>query len=257
MAAELVKSERRGPVGLLTLNRPQALNALNHPLMDQLEAGLDRFAAEAAVRCVVITGGERAFAAGADIKEMDRLSAAQMAADSHLSRWDKLGDFPKPTLAAVSGFALGGGCELALACDLIVASESAQFGQPELALGVIPGAGGTVRLARALGKARAMELVLTGRRLGAREALSQGLVNAVFPVESYLREALALAERLASLPALAAAAAKKSVAYALDHGLEESLRRERALFASLFDTRDQKEGMKAFIEKRKPAFTGT
>jgi enoyl-CoA hydratase len=254
---ELIKHEVRGAVGIITLHRPDALNALNHPLMDQLEAVLDAWKDDAGVRVVVIAGSDRAFAAGADIKEMDNLSAADWAKDRHLSRWDKVGRFPKPVIAAVSGFALGGGCELAMACDMIVASESAQFGQPEIAIGVIPGAGGTVRLTRALGRAAAMELCLTGRRLPAREALERGLVTAVYPVESYLSQALKLADKIAAMPPLAAKAVKASVLNACEEGQDRALHFERQVFYTLFDTRDQKEGMKAFVEKRKPAFTGT
>ncbi len=254
--SELILQETRGSLALLRLNRPQALNALNHALMDELENALDRIEKDAAIRAVVIAGSERAFAAGADIKEMDSKTSEQMSADPHLGRWDKLGAFPKPTIAAVSGFALGGGCELALACDMIVASESAVFGQPEILIGVIPGAGGTVRLAKALGKQRAMELVLTGRRVTAREAAALGLVNRVAPVESYLDEALKLAEQVAAQPPLAARAAKTSILHALDVGLSDALSAERRLFWELFDTEDQKEGMKAFVEKRKAVFRG-
>ena len=254
---ELVRVEVKAAVGILHLNRPEALNALNHPLMDQLESALDRFEKDPAIRAIVIAGSERAFAAGADIKEMDSKSAAEMNCDNHLSRWDKVGRAIKPTIAAVSGFALGGGCELAMACDMIVASETAQFGQPEIILGVIPGAGGTVRLAKYLGKARAMELVLTGKRLSARDALACGLVNRVVPVEAFLSEALKLAEQIAAQPPIAVSAAKASVLRALDLSLDEALLQERLLFWALFDTQDQKEGMKAFIEKRAPKFTGT
>ena len=253
---ELIKTEIQGAVGVIRLNRPEALNALNHPLMDQLEAVLNQWKDDAAVRVVVVTGGERSFSAGADIKEMDNLSAKDWEKDSHLSRWDKLGRFPKPTIAAVSGFALGGGCELAMACDMIVASETAQFGQPEIAIGVIPGAGGTVRLTRAVGKALALELCLTGRRLGAREAYERGLVNRVVPVENCYSEALKLARQIATMPPLAAKAAKASILNALEEGVDRALAFERQVFYSLFDTQDQKEGMKAFVEKRKPAFTG-
>jgi len=254
--AELVKVEKKGAVGVLTLNRPDALNALNHPLMDQLEAGLKSFEADASVRVVVIAGSPRAFAAGADIKEMDTKTKAEMEADKHLSRWDFVGAFPKPVIAAVSGFALGGGCELAIACDLIVAAETAQFGQPEISIGVIPGAGGTVRLAKTLGKTRAMELVLTGRRFSAQEALAWGLVNRVVPPEAVVSEALKLADQLAAQPPLAAAAAKRAIRKAIDAPMGEGLCYERGQFFALFDTQDQKEGMKAFVEKRKPNFTG-
>jgi enoyl-CoA hydratase len=250
----LIKSEIRGHVGLVTLNRPDALNALNHPLMDQLEALLDQWVRDDSLRCVVIAGSERAFAAGADIKEMEGLSPKDWAQDSHLSRWDKIGEFPKPTIAAVSGFALGGGCELALACDMIVASESAQFGQPEIMLGVMPGAGGTVRLARILGKAKTMELNLTGRRVSAQEAQELGFVNKVVPVESFLSEALKLAESVAKMPPLAAQAIKRSILNA--YSVDSALKFERDQFYALFATKDQKEGMKAFVDKRKPVWTG-
>ena len=248
--------EADGPVGVITLNRPQALNALNHPLMEQLVEAIEDFEAAPPIKAIVIAGSERAFAAGADIKEMDQATVAQMSSDPHLSRWDRVGKCTKPTIAAVSGFALGGGCELAMACDLIVASESAVFGQPEISIGVIPGAGGTQRLARAVGRARAMELVLTGRRFTAREALGWGLVNRVFPVESYLLEAKKLAREIAAKPPIAVKAGRDAVNKALDFDLDTGLGFERQLFWSLFDTQDQKEGMKAFIEKREPKFVG-
>jgi enoyl-CoA hydratase len=243
-------------VGVLTLNRPDALNALNHPLMDELEAALDAFEKDAEVRVVVIAGSARAFAAGADIKEMDTKTSEEMKADQHLARWDKVGRFPKPTIAAVSGFALGGGCELAMACDMIVASETAQLGQPEVLIGVIPGAGGTVRLTKALGKSLAMEMTLTGRRVSAAEALSWGLVNRVVPVENFLSEAKKLAAELAQRPPLAVKAAKQAILKAVDAPMGEALCFERGQFFSLFDTQDQKEGMKAFVEKRKPVWSG-
>ncbi len=248
--------ETDGPVGVITLNRPEALNALNHALMEQLIAAVEDFEAAPPIRAIVIAGSERAFAAGADIKEMDQATPAQMKADPHLSRWDRLGKCSKPTIAAVSGFALGGGCELAMACDMIVASESAVFGQPEILIGVIPGAGGTQRLTRAIGKSRAMELVLTGRRFTAREAHAWGLVNRVVPVEAFLTEAKKLAQEIAAKPPIAVSAAKDAINKALDVDLDTGLSLERQLFYSLFDTQDQKEGMKAFIEKREPRFVG-
>ncbi|MBI3552814.1 MAG: enoyl-CoA hydratase/isomerase family protein [Elusimicrobia bacterium] len=248
--------ETDGPVGLITLNRPEALNALNHGLMEQLVEALEDFEAAPPIRSIIIAGSERAFAAGADIKEMDQATVAQMSADPHLTRWDRVGKCAKPTIAAVSGFALGGGCELAMACDLIVASETAVFGQPEILIGVIPGAGGTQRLTRAIGKARAMELVLTGRRFTAREALSRGLVNRVVPVESFLSEAKKLAHEIAAKPPIAVKAARDAINKALDVDIDTGLTFERQHFYSLFDTQDQKEGMKAFIEKREPKFVG-
>ena len=251
--------DQKGPIGVLTLNRPEALNALSHPLMDRLEEALNHFESDDSVRVVVIAGSEKAFAAGADISEMEGLSAAQMRADPHLSRWDKVSSFSKPTIAAISGYALGGGCELALACDLRVASETAVFGQPEILIGVMPGAGGTVRLARLLGRARALELLLTGKKISAYEALKLGIVNRVCPVESFLNEAMNLAHEIAAMPPLAVAAVKKSVLSALSPDYPDgprALKFERELFYDLFDTEDQKEGMKAFIQKRKPKFKG-
>ena len=256
---DIVLIEKRGAVGVLRMNRPEALNALNHPLMDQMEEALKNFEANSAIRVVVIAGSERAFAAGADISEMQGKTSAEMRADSHLSRWDTVSNFPKPTIAAISGYALGGGLELALACDLRVASETAVFGQPEISIGVIPGAGGTVRLARLLGRALALEMVLTGRRISAHEALSLGMVNRVLPVELFLDEAIKLAHQISAMPPLAAAAAKKSVLSALNPDYPSypaALKLERELFYSLFDTEDQKEGMQAFTQKRKPEFKG-
>jgi len=256
MSYETILVETKGKVGIVRLSRPQALNALNAKVNAELTAAIDAFEADDGIACVIITGNEKAFAAGADIKEMDTKTKAEMEADKHLSRWDFVGAFPKPVIAAVSGFALGGGCELALACDLIVAAETAQFGQPEISIGVIPGAGGTVRLAKTLGKTRAMELVLTGRRFSAQEALAWGLVNRVVPPEAVVSEALKLADQLAAQPPLAAAAAKRAIRKAIDAPMGEGLCYERGQFFALFDTQDQKEGMKAFVEKRKPNFTG-
>lgn len=238
------------------MNRPEALNALNHPLMEKLVKALEDFEKDPSVGAVVIAGSEKAFAAGADIKEMDQKSPEELSRDPHLSRWDRIGRSQKPIIAAVSGFVLGGGCELAMACDMIVASETAVFGQPEINIGVIPGAGGTQRLTKAIGKALAMEMVLTGRRLSAREALALGLVNRVVPVEAYLEEAKKLAREIASKPPIAARRAKEAVLKAMDVDLETGLALERKFFYSLFDTQDQKEGMRAFIEKREPKFIG-
>lgn len=254
--ASEVLVERDGAVGVLRLNRPQALNALNMPLMQALEKALRDFEADSEIRCVLIAGSRKAFAAGADIKEMENLTDAEKALGAHLARWDFVGRCGLPVIAAVSGFALGGGCELAMACDMIVASETAVFGQPEILIGVIPGAGGTQRLARRLGKAAAMEMVLTGRRLDARAALAARLVNRVVPVESYFEEAMKLAQEVAAAAPLAARAAKKALLQAFDGGLEAGLAGERRLFYDLFRTEDQKEGMKAFSEKRKPQFRG-
>ena len=251
--------ERDGAVGVVALNRPRAMNALSLPLMEAVGRALREFEADDGVRAIVLTGGDRAFAAGADIGEMKDLegpAAARAALAAHLARGDAVGACLKPVIAAVSGFALGGGCELALACDLIVASETAVFGQPEILLGVIPGAGGTQRLTKAVGKAVAMDMILTGRRLTAREALSFGLVNRVVPVESCLFEAKRLARRIADMPPLAVRAAKASISPAVDRGLDAGLALEREAFFRLFGTVDQKEGMKAFAEKRAPVFSG-
>lgn len=253
---ELIKVSAEGYVAIITLNRPEVLNALNLQLMDEVIATLDALEADNSVRCVVITGNERAFAAGADIKEMAGAGAIEMLARDQFARWDRIRRFKKPLIAAVSGFALGGGNELAMLCDMIVASETAQFGQPEINIGVMPGAGGTQRLTRAVGKAIAMEVVLAGRTLTAREALQHGLVNKVVPVEVYLQEALRLARTVAEKGPVAAQLAKESVLKAFDTPLQEGLLHERKNFYMLFATEDQKEGMNAFIEKRKPEFKG-
>lgn len=257
--ASEVLVERDGAVGVVTLNRPQALNALSIPLMKQVAAAFEGFEKDDAIRVIVLAGGARAFAAGADIGEMKDLSsaeAAQAALADHLGRWDAIGRCRKPVIAAVSGFALGGGCELAMACDLIVASETAVFGQPEILIGVIPGAGGTQRLTKAVGKSLAMDMVLTGRRLTAREALAAGLVARVVAPEVLLDEAKKIAREIAKASPLAALAAKAAANAAVDRQLDAGLARERELFYRLFDTADQKEGMRAFAEKRAPKFTG-
>jgi enoyl-CoA hydratase len=253
---ELIRLGFEGYVATITLNRPEVLNAINLQLMDELVAALDRLENDDGVRCVVITGSERAFAAGADIKEMAGAGAIDMLVRDQFARWDRIRRFKKPLIAAVSGFALGGGNELAMLCDMIVASETAQFGQPEINIGVMPGAGGTQRLTRAVGKALAMEIVLAGRMLSAREALQHGLVNTVVPAEVYLSEALRLARAVAEKGPVAAQLAKESVLKAFDTPLQEGLLHERKNFYMLFATEDQKEGMSAFVEKRKPEFTG-
>ncbi len=245
-----------GPVATVTLNRPKALNALNAPLMAELSDALARLYRDEAVRCVVLTGNERAFAAGADIKEMAGASAVDMLTRATLSGFDAVRAFSKPVIAAVSGFALGGGCELAMACDMIVASETARFGQPEINIGVIPGAGGTQRLTRQFGKYRAMELALTGEQMGAQEAHARGLVNRIAPPELYLEEAQKLALKIAGQAPVAVRLAKDAVLKAQDLTIEEGLDYERRLFYLLFATEDQKEGMAAFIEKRPPQWTG-
>ena len=245
-----------GPVATVTLNRPQALNALNAPLLGELVDALTKLDANEAVRCIVITGNERAFAAGADIKEMADASSVDMLRRNALARYDAVRKIAKPIIAAVSGWALGGGCELAMACDMIVASETARFGQPEINIGIMPGAGGTQRLTRALGKARAMELILTGDYLSAHEAHARGLVNRVAPPELYLEEAQKLARRIAAQPPVAVRLAKDAVLKAQDLSIEEGLDYERRVFYLLFATEDQKEGMAAFIEKRPPQWKG-
>ena len=245
-----------GPVATITLNRPQALNALNAALLGELVDALTKLDADDAVRCIVLTGNERAFAAGADIKEMADASSVDMLRRNALARYDAVRKIAKPIIAAVSGWALGGGCELAMACDMIVASETARFGQPEINIGIMPGAGGTQRLTRALGKARAMELILTGDYLSAHEAHARGLVNRVAPPELYLEEAQKLARRIAAQPPVAVRLAKDAVLKAQDLSIEEGLDYERRVFYLLFATEDQKEGMAAFIEKRPPQWKG-
>ena len=242
--------------GLIQINRPQQLNALNAVVMEELAVALEEFDQSEPVGCSVIAGNQRAFAAGADIKEMVDATAVEMLQRDSIARWDRIRKIKRPVIAAVSGFCLGGGCELALACDLIVASESAQFGQPEINMGVIPGAGGTQRLTRALGKNRAMELILTGRYLSAREAGQSGLVARVVPVEVYLDEALKLANEIAARPPIAVRFAKEAINKAFETSLSEGLEFERRLFYFTFATEDQKEGMRAFVEKRKAEWTG-
>lgn len=248
--------EQRRRVGLVTLNRPQALNALNQVLLSELVQALMAFDAEEGVGAIVLTGGERAFAAGADIREMAEASEAEMRQKGFVDLFDGLRRIKKPLVAAVSGFALGGGCELALACDIILASETARFGLPEVTIGVIPGAGGTQRLTHIVGKYLAMEMILNNRHLTAAEAAQFGLVNRVLPVEQLLEESIALAESLAARAPLAARSAKQAVNQAFEGSLSQGLSEERDLFYRLFETEDQKEGMKAFLEKRKPEWKG-
>ncbi|MDW8277392.1 MAG: enoyl-CoA hydratase-related protein [Anaerolineales bacterium] len=248
--------ERRGRVGLVMLNRPQALNALNRTLLAELSQTLADFEADETVGAVVITGGERVFAAGADIRDMAEASEEEMRRNGFVELFDSLRRVRKPVVAAVSGYALGGGCELALACDIILASETARFGLPEVTIGVIPGAGGTQRLTHIVGKYLAMEMILNNRHLTATEAAQFGLVNRVLPVERLLDESLALAQSLAERAPLAVRAAKQAVNQAFEGSLSEGLTEERDLFYRLFSTEDQKEGMKAFLEKRKPEWKG-
>jgi enoyl-CoA hydratase len=254
MAYETLIVETRGAVGLVTLNRPQALNALNAKLLEELVDALSAFSVDDGVRAVVLTGSEKAFAAGADIKEMKDLTYVQAYGADYAGGWDRVTGFRKPLVAAVAGFALGGGCELAMMADFIIAADTAKFGQPEITLGILPGMGGTQRLARAVGKAKAMDMVLTGRMIDAAEAERIGLVARVVPAERLLEEALAAAEKIASFSSPSVMMAKESVNRAFETTLAEGLRFERRLFHSLFATEDQKEGMTAFVEKRKPAF---
>jgi len=255
--ATWIQSEVRGRAGLVRLRRPAAMNALNTALMDELVQALESFDAAPEVGAIVITGDERAFAAGADIGEMAPASAVDMLLADRIARWDRMRRIRKPIVAAVSGWCLGGGNELAMACDLIVASETAKFGQPEINLGVMPGAGGTQRLTRAVGKALAMEMVLNNRTLSAQEALQAGLVNRVVPIEVYLDEAVRLANEIAGRAPLAVRLAKEAVNHAYESFLADGIADERRSFYFLFSTRDQKEGMQAFLEKRAPEWTGT
>ena len=244
-------------VALVWLDRPEVLNALDYRTMGELVEALERLDADESVRCVVITGaGDRAFAAGADIKEMADGTPVTMSVANNFARWERIRHIGVPIVAAVKGFALGGGCELAMACDMVVCAEDATFGQPEIKLGVIPGAGGTQRLTRALGKAMAMELILTGRNLSAREAYERGLVSQIVAREETLPAALALAAEVASMPPLAVRAAKEAVNRAYELSLEAGLEFERRNFFLLFASEDQKEGMQAFIDKRKPTWKG-
>ena len=241
---------------VIQLNRPEALNALNIELMGELVEALETLDRDADVRCIVLTGNEKAFAAGADIKEMADATAVEMLIRDQFARWDRIRKIKKPLIAAVSGFALGGGCELAMSCDIIIASETAKFGQPEVNIGVMPGAGGTQRLTRAVGKYKSMEMVLTGRMITAEEAKEYGLVNKVVPVEYYLQEAKDLAQEVASKPPIAVRLAKEAVLKSFDSTIEGGLEFERKNFYLLFASEDQKEGMKAFVEKRKPRWKG-
>jgi enoyl-CoA hydratase len=250
----LVSAEHN--VATVQINRPEVLNALNVALMVELVDALEALDKDKNVGCIVVTGNERAFAAGADINEMIDVTAMEMLYRDQFARWDRMRKIKKPMIAAVSGFALGGGCELAMICDIIIASETAKFGQPEVNIGVMPGAGGTQRLTRAVGKAIAMEMVLTGRMISADEALRFGLINKVVPVEFYLREAIDWAREIASKPPVAVRLIKDSILKSFDSTIEGGLEFERKNFYLLFASEDQKEGMKAFVEKRKPEWKG-
>lgn len=256
MPEQVVITETHHRAGLIRIHRPKQRNALNGEVMTQLVAAAEAFDADAAIGAIVITGDEAAFAAGADIAEMANATTVEMLTSGRIELWDRLKRVKKPLIAAVSGWCLGGGSELAMACDLIVASETAQFGQPEINLGVIPGAGGTQRLTRAVGKPIAMEMVLNGRFLSAKEALQYGLVNRVVPVENYLSSALELANQIAERAPLAVQFGKQMVNHVYESFLTDGIADERRTFYLLFSSQDQKEGMAAFIEKRKPNWTG-
>ena len=256
MTYNFILAETRGRVGLITLNRPQVLNALNNQLMREVMDALEGFDKDEDIGAMVITGNEKAFAAGADIKEMAEKTVLQMMDTDHVAVFGRIRTIHKPVIAAISGWALGGGCEVALSCDMIVASDSAKFGQPEINIGVIPGAGGTQRLVRTVGKVIAMEMILNNRTITAQEALQYGLVNRVVPVSDYLNEALNLAEEIASRAPLAVRAAKRMINHSYESFLADGLAEEKRVFYSLFSSEDQKEGMQAFVEKRKPEWKG-
>ena len=256
MSFELIIAETRGRVGLITLNRPKALNALNDQVMDEIGAALDRFEADENIGAIVITGSEKAFAAGADIGAMAKFSYMDAYKGDYISRnWERVKTCRKPVIAAVAGFALGGGCELAMMCDIIIAADSAKFGQPEVKLGILPGAGGTQRLPRAVGKAKAMDLCLTARFMDATEAEKAGLVSRIVPADKLVDEALAAAETIASFSLPVVMMIKESVNRAFESSLNEGLLFERRVFHSAFALNDQKEGMAAFVEKRKADFS--
>ncbi len=254
MAFETVLFEKRGKAGLITLNRPKAANALNAQLISELNQVLDACEADADIGAMVLTGSEKAFAAGADIKEMKDKSFGDVIMNDFIAPWERLSRCRKPVIAAVSGYALGGGCEIAMMCDFIIASETARFGQPEIMLGVIPGSGGTQRLAHFVGKSKAMDLCLTGRQMDAAEAERCGLVSRVVPVADLLKEAIAAADKIASYSLPAVMTAKEAVNPAFETTLSEGIRFERRVFQALFATEDQKEGMAAFAEKRPAQF---
>jgi len=256
MTYTTVLTEIRGRVGIVTLNRPQAMNAFNITMLGEVFDALEAFDKDENVLALVVTGNEKAFAAGADIKEMADATPFQMITEARVDVWDRIRGIKKPVIAAVSGWALGGGCEFVLSCDMVIASESAKFGQPEITIGIIPGAGGTQRLARLVGKNLTMEMVINNRTLSATEALQFGLANRVVPVEGYLDAAVAFAEEIASRAPMAVRMAKDSVNAAFETTLTEGLKAEKRNFYPLFSTEDQKEGMQAFIEKRKPNWKG-
>ena len=257
MSSETVIVEKKGRVGLIRLNRPSALNALNSALKDELLAAAEHLDADSNIGCIVITGSEKAFAAGADIKEMADRSYIDVFTSDFAADYERLGRVRKPMVAAVAGFALGGGCELAMMCDIVIAADTAKFGQPEIKLGVIPGMGGTQRLTHAVGKAKAMDLILTGRMMDAAEAERSGLVARIVPAAQLLDEAMKIAETIAAMSLPSLLAAKEAVNRALEISLSEGLRFERRVFEGLFATQDQKEGMAAFMAKRPAKFSNT
>ncbi len=254
MTYETILTETRGKVGIITLNRPKALNAINARLITEVNEALDACQADAGIAVIVLTGNDKAFAAGADIREMKDKTYEQVKSENFLWDWDHINDIRKPIIAAVAGYALGGGCEFALACDIIISADTAKFALPEVTLGIIPGGGGTQRMARSLGKAKAMEMILTGRMMDAAEAERLGLVSRIVPAEKLMEETLALADRIADLSQPVISAAKEAVRAAFEQPMTEGLRHERALIHALFALEDQKEGMAAFLEKRKPVF---
>lgn len=254
MSFENIIVETKDRVGIITLNRPKALNALNSALIGELNQALDEFEADAAIGAIVITGSEKAFAAGADIKEMASKSYAEVYAEDFISSWERITRMRKPVVAAVAGFALGGGCELAMMCDFIIAADTAKFGQPEITLGIMPGAGGTQRLTRFVGKSKAMEMCLTGRMMDAAEAERAGLVSRVVPADELIADALKAAAKIAAMSLPAVMMTKETVNRAYETTLAEGVRFERRVFHAMFATEDQKEGMAAFVDKRKPDF---
>lgn len=254
MAYENILVETRGKAGLITLNRPKARNALNSELIEELNRALDGFEADEKIGCIVLTGSEKAFAAGADIKEMSVLDFPQTYKDDFITSWERISRSRKPVVAAVAGYALGGGCELAMMCDFIIAADNAQFGQPEIQLGVLPGAGGTQRLTRFVGKSKAMEMCLTGRFMDAEEAERSGLVSRIVPLVDLVEEAVRTAQKIADFSLPTVMMTKESVNRAYETTLAEGVRFERRVFQAMFGTTDQKEGMQAFLEKRSPQF---
>ncbi len=255
MDCETIITDTQGKVGIITLNRPKALNALNAQMVRELNVALDAFQADASIAVIILTGNEKAFAAGADIREMKDKTYSNVKTENFLWDWDHINSIRKPIIAAVAGFALGGGCEFALACDIIIAADTAKFALPEVTLGIIPGLGGTQRFVRAVGKARAMEMVLTGRMIDAAEAGRTGLVSRVVAADKLLDESLAIAAKIATLSQPVVAAAKAALNQAAENSLKEGRSHERDLFHSMFLLDDQKEGMAAFVEKRKPVFS--